>query len=102
MTLQIPLPPEMEPYRTDLEYFFNTMVRKLYCNRHKGTGSDLNPVNMLSLCSRELAEAEKAMAHEGQFQFLVECCDVANMAFLATRGALQLTREEFDAVARSE
>jgi hypothetical protein len=94
--LTVYLPPEMEPYKGDLEFFVATMVRKLHVNRHKGTGSDLHPGRMLVLLEEELDEAVKARHQSGQFEFGVECIDIANFAFLAARGAWQMTREEYD------
>lgn len=94
--LRVALPPEMEPYRSDLEYFFATMVRKLHTNRHKGTGVDLNPKDMLKGAHVELCEAKAALHEEGQFEFGVECVDVANFMFLAARAAWHLTREDYE------
>lgn len=90
------LPPEMEPYKADLEYFVSTMVRKLHTNRHKGVGKALNPRQMLLLAQQEGDEAFSALAKEGQFEFGVECADAANFMFLAARGAWQMTRAEYE------
>lgn len=94
--LRIPLPPEMEPYKDDLEYFVATMVRKLYTNRHKGVGTDLDPGKMLHALADESNEAWSALAEEGQFEFGVECVDMANFAFLAARAAWDMTREQYE------
>jgi len=94
--LRIPLPPEMEPYKDDLEYFVATMVRKLHTNRHKSTGHKLHPGEMLSGAEKELEEAVEAWANQGQFELGVECADMSNMAFLAARGAWHMTREEYE------
>ena len=94
--LKIHLPPEMEEYKADLEYFVATMVRKLHTNRHKGTSLDLCPSKMLDLSTVEIFEAREALKQSGQFEFSVECADVANFAFLAARGCWNMTREQYD------
>jgi len=95
--LKVYLPPEMEPYRGDLEFFVATMVRKLHTNRHKSDiGSHLHPGAMLVKAEDELDEAVKAWREEGQFELGIECADLANMAFLAARGAWQMTRKEYE------
>lgn len=99
--LKIHLPSEMEPYRADLEFFFATMVRKLYTNRHKGTSERLNPKDMLRGVGEERIEAQQALKL-GQFDFGVECADIANFAFLAARGAWEMTREEFDKLEKND
>lgn len=96
--LRIPIPPEMEPYRDDLEYFVATMVRKLHTNRHKGVGTDLNPGTMLNAANAEMGEAWDALEEESQFEFGVECVDIANFAFLAARSAWDMTRKEYEAL----
>lgn len=94
--LRVPLPTEMEPYRADLEYFVSTMVRKLHTNRHKGVGRDLDLNDMLSMARKELDEARDALDNEGQFEFGVECADVANFVFLAARSGWHMTRKQYD------
>lgn len=96
--IRIALPPEMEPYRDDLEYFVATMVRKLHTNRHKSTGKDLDVKSMIKGARIELTEANVSLAEEGQFEFTVECVDVANFMFLAARAAWDMTRKEYDAM----
>lgn len=94
--MTIHVPDELEGMAPDLEYFVNTMVRKLHTNRHKGTQSNLDPEAMLGLAEGEMLEAWEALkAGHGQFEFAVECVDVANFVFLAASGALGMTRSEF-------
>ena len=93
--LRVPLPPELEPFRHDLEYFMSTMVRKLHTNRHKGSGRDYSPSEMLAGAFRELEEVEKARNEQGQFEVAIECADVANFMFLMARGVWNMTRDEF-------
>jgi hypothetical protein len=100
-SLNVPLPPELENYRDDLEYFVATMVRKLFTNRHKGDAKSLNPRMMLARAVTETDEALEALANKGQFELATECADVANFAFLAARGAWHMTRQEYEEI-RSE
>lgn len=89
------LPDDMSPYADELQYFVETMIRKLHCNRHKGYTKDMNPMRLMDLAVREIKEAHDA---KGQFEFFVECADTANMAFLAAMCAIEMTRSEFDAM----
>lgn len=101
--LRVPLPPELENFRADLEYFVSTMVRKLHTNRHKGDARNLDPKRMLDLALKEINdEVYSAWETEGQFEFAVECVDVANFLFLAARGAWHMTREQYDAERKSK
>lgn len=96
--LSVYLPEELRPYKEDLEFFVSLMVRKLHTNRHKGTGIDLNPVEMLKAASNEIAEAHEAIEFKGQFEAAVECADVANFVFLAASASLGMTRRDFKSV----
>lgn len=94
--ISIDIPEEMVPYAGDLEYFMATMVRKLHTNRHKGTSANLHLGRMMVLCELEIEEAIKARQTQGQFEFGVECADIANFAFLAARSGWNMTREEYE------
>lgn len=96
--LSVYLPEELQSYKEDLEFFVSLMVRKLHTNRHKGTGVDLNPVEMLKAASHEIAEAHEAIEFKGQFETAVECADVANYVFLAASASLGMTRQDFKSV----
>jgi hypothetical protein len=99
MTLMlIHLPAEMSPYEHDLSYFFETMVRKLHVNRHKGTSKDLDVPGMVRSIRRELREFEEALKRGDQFAAPVEAADIANFAFLLSAAIWQMTRVEFDAL----
>lgn len=87
---------ELEPFRDDLEYFFNTMVRKLHTNRHKGTDKSFAIGEMRKGAYKELEEVEKALAMGAQFEVTIECADVANFAFLLSRGVWGMSRAQFD------
>lgn len=94
--LLIPLPVEMEPYRADLGYFFQTMVRKLHVNRHKGTSNTLSLEMLFAGLQGEIAELEVAVAKEGQFDAPLEAADVANFAFLIAQTIWHMTREQWE------
>lgn len=95
MMLNIYLPDELAEFKADLEYFVNTMLRKLHTNRHKGTGMGVRPDVMVARATEEIAEVWEAMGNEGQFETAVECADVANFMFLAAMSSLNMTREQF-------
>lgn len=94
--LIIPLPIEMEPYRADLGYFFQTMVRKLHVNRHKGTSNTLSLDALFEGLQGEIAELEVAVAREGQFDAPLEAADVANFGFLIAQTIWHMTREQWE------
>lgn len=101
--LRVPLPPELEDYRADLEYFVSTMVRKLYTNRHKSNAKDPDPLEMVQKAMDEIHnEVFNAWDEEGQFEFAVECVDAANFLFLAARGVWHMTREQYDAARQAK
>lgn len=101
-TICINIPDELVPFQHDLEYFVSTMVRKLHTNRHKGTNLNLDPSVMVLAAEKEIKEVWEAMANEGQFETAVECVDVANFMFLASRGLWQLTRADFERLREDE
>ena len=94
--LVVHIPPEMEPYRADLQFFVSTMVRKLHVNRHKGVTVDLDIGRMLDGVIRETKETQDALGNADQFQFGVECADVANFAFLAACAAWAKDRRTYN------
>lgn len=94
--LSVYLPEEMEPYRGDLEYFFNTMIRKLNANRHKGTSRHLDLNDQINKMRKEVDEVESALKNESQFDPPIEAADVANHAFLFAACVWHMTREQFE------
>lgn len=92
-TILVPLPPEMEPFRDDLSYFFQSMVRKLHANRHKGTSKQINLDLLHSGLMAEIVELETA---KGQFDATLEAADVANYAFLIAITIWNMTRAEWE------
>lgn len=94
--ITISIPEEMGDYSNDLRYFFDTMVRKLFTNRHKGFSKDFDINGLIGGARKELNEVEQALDGQGQFEVAVEAADVANFAFLIGLAALTMTREDFD------
>lgn len=92
--LRVPLPLELEPFRADLEYFFSTMVRKMYINRHKGFGE--NSLNdLVEHFQNEVKEVLLALKEESQFNTAIECADCANQAFLIALKVWAMTKPEY-------
>lgn len=99
-TIEVYVPDEMVEFAPDLQYFFNTMVRKLHVNRHKGVGKAHDLKMLIGGIKVETAELEKAIDQEGQFDAPLEAADVANFGFLVARSMWHMTREEFEKVRR--
>ena len=96
LTIQTDLPPELEPFAKDLQFFFSLMVKKLYVNRHKGFAEGVTLPEMFEYMKLEMWEMVEAAHKEGQFQTAMEAVDVANFAFLVSLRALMLTKPEFE------
>lgn len=94
--IEIKLPDEMAQYADVMEYFFKTMVQKLYTNRHKGFDTEMDLMMLLGGAKSELEEVEQALDKKGQFEVAVEAADLANMAFLIALTSLSMTRASFD------
>lgn len=97
--IRVPLPPEMDVFRADIEFFVGLMIRKLYVNRHKGFTKDLNVGNMLEHCKAEIRELEKAIDEKGQFEAVTEAADVANFGFLIAMAVMHMPRPDFEKMA---
>jgi hypothetical protein len=93
--LTVPLTPELEPFRDDLEYFMRTMVRKLHVNRHKGFSEKMSVIDLLTATEQEYFELRAAVKEESQFETALEAVDVANMAFLVALKVWQMTKSEY-------
>lgn len=94
--IEVMIPMEMLPYARDLDYFFHTMVRKLYTNRHKGFEKDLDLKTLYNGIYDECNELGNAIREEGQFEATIEAVDVANMAFLVALCLWQMDRPTFE------
>jgi hypothetical protein len=97
-SLTIHLPDEVAHYAPHVQYFLQTMVNKLYTNRHKGFAETTSVDNLRRGLQSEVNELITAIADEecGQFEAYVEAVDVANMSLLTGMKLIQITREEYD------
>lgn len=93
--LRVPLTPELEPFRDDLAYFMQTMVRKLHINRHKGFAEGMSVASLISSLEHEVLELKSALKDESQFETALEAVDVSNMAFLIALKVWQMTKTEY-------
>lgn len=98
LSIEVPLTPELEPFKDDLSYFFETMVRKLHCSRHKGFAEKLSIMDLMGGLGGETDELIEAIRSESQFNTSTEAADVANMAFLIAMKVWQMTKEEYKEV----
>lgn len=101
MYIRVHLPDEVAHYEPELRKFFELMVQKMYVNRHKGFGEGVDLSTFLGLIKGELDELTNAIDNEGQFQALVECADVANLAALTAMRLTRMTRADFEEERRS-
>jgi len=96
--MQIHLPKELlevPNFEADFQFFIDTMVHKLHINRHRGF-IEGKTLSMLWLClDEEMKELTQALAHESQFNVMLECVDTANFAFLIAMACLQKTKKDF-------
>lgn len=93
--IEIPVPPELEPFRGDLDYFFKTMLRKLHINRHKGFAENCTAASLVDLLEAEVEELKDALKNESQFNSALEAVDVANIAFLVALKVWQISKVEY-------
>lgn len=93
--LRVPLTPELEPFRDDLEYFMRTMVRKLHVNRYKKFAEDKDVQTLVNGLMNEFLELDEALKTESQFEAALEAVDVSNMAFLVALKVWQMTKTEY-------
>lgn len=91
----ISIPDTVKEYEPELRFFIDTMVQKLNINRHKGFCEDKTVKDLLHLTGAEFDEMQEAMS-ESQFNFFLECVDVANMAWLSGLKALRMTKYDWD------
>ncbi len=94
--LTIPLTEELEPFKDDLEFFVQLMVRKLHVNRHKGFAENCDLADLIKGLMKELKEVTDALGEGKQFETIVEAADVSNFAFLLAARCLQVTRADFN------
>lgn len=99
--MEIHLPDEIAHYEGDLRYFFDTMVRKLYWNRHKGFADGCSIGGLTNGATNEINEFVQAIGDgEPQPAAYAEAADAANMMFLAALLVSRMTRDEYDTYRR--
>lgn len=96
--MQISIPDTIKEYEPELRFFVDAMVQKLNINRHKGFCEDKDVRDLLSLTAAEYDEMREALLLESQFNFFLECVDVANMAWLSGLKALRMTKHDWDKI----
>lgn len=94
--MEIHLPDEIAHYEGDMRFFMDSMVRKMYANRHKGFGEGCTVQGMLDRLSDEVAEFQTAYHTEGQFATYMEAVDMANFCFLLGLVVSTMNRSEFE------
>lgn len=97
--MEIVLPADMAHYEGELRYFFDSMIRKLYVNRHKGFGEGCTFDTALQLIENELAELREApIQGEAQFAAFFETVDIANVAFIASLVLSRMSKDDYKAL----
>ena len=94
--ITIEVPDEIGHYAKDVGYFMESMLRKLYLNRHKGFAEGVTVSKATELLDGEVIELKDALLFKGQFDAFFEAVDVANMALLTGLVTTRLTRNEYD------
>lgn len=94
--IQVHVPDEIDEFSPNLRYFFETMVRKLHANRHKGFGRGKKFDQIMEDLGVEVEELERAIAKESQFDVQLEAVDVANFGFLVALRAYGLNKQQFN------
>lgn len=89
--IKIMVPDEIAHHAPDLQWFVETMVRKLHINRHKDN-QDFDLPKAFKGLNGEVFELRDAIRSEGQFEAALEAVDVANMAWLICRKCLHETK----------
>jgi len=92
--IKIYVPKGIKGYTADLQWFVGNMVRKMHINRHKNT-IKYELADAQKGLQSEVMEMERAYNDEGQFEYAMECVDVANMAMLCAREALSEPKNQW-------
>lgn len=97
--MEIVLPADMAHYEGELRYFFDSMIRKLYINRHRGFADNLDFETACVLIENEYNELRDAVTNgEAQFAAYFESVDVANTAFIAGLVLSRMSKNEYKAL----
>lgn len=94
--ITIDIPEGMEEYAPWLRYFVQSMIIKLYINRHKGFGESVPYDDLERGLTKEFEEFMGARKEKSQYATLDECVDIANFGFLLGHRTLTLSRPEFE------
>ena len=94
--VEIHLPDEIAHYEGDLRYFFDSMIRKLYANRHRGFAEDADLGSLMSGLFGEIDELVAATKMESQFNAYMEAVDTAIYAFLIGLFLSRLTKRQYE------
>lgn len=88
VTLTIPLPPEVEPYKEELRQHINAMVYKLKVHSKKGKWENVDLATVLELLRNEAIELQEAVNQGNMIEILLESADVSNYALIASSIAI--------------
>lgn len=80
--INIPIPPEVEPYADDIRRFVHAMVYKLKVHHRKGRWEGKTMAEYLPLLLGEVAELDEAVKDGNLIEILTEAADCANMALI--------------------
>jgi len=81
-SINIPIPPEVEPYADDIRRFVHAMVYKLKVHHRKGRWEGKAMAEYLPLLLGEVAELDEAVKDGNLIEILTEAADCANMALI--------------------
>ena len=95
MDMKVHIPEDIREYEPELRFFFDTMIRKLHINKHKGFAADNNPERIVKRINEEMAELRDALNNESQFEVFLEAVDVANFAWLLGVVVFRMDRDKF-------
>lgn len=80
--LEIPIPPEVEPYEDDIRRFVHAMVYKLKVHHRKGRWEDIGIDKAVSRLAEEVMELDEAVKDGNLIEILTEAADCANFALI--------------------
>jgi len=80
--INIPIPPEVEPYADDIRRFVHAMVYKLKVHHKKGRWEGKTMDEYLPLLQGEVNELDGAVKDGNLIEILTEAADCANMALI--------------------
>lgn len=86
------LPPEVEPYATEIQRFIDAMIYKLARNAHKGKWESLSFREAVDLLEKEVEELKEAIQGGNMVEVLLESADVGNFALIVSSMAIEKRR----------